>query len=118
MSFRKPILLVDDDPAVLQSLGFWLEAEGYSVIPFARPELLMKAALPREGLLVVDQRLPGMSGLDLLARLRESRYDYPAVLITTAPSEDLLQSAALAGVRVVEKPLVGAELLDIIRSMA
>jgi FixJ family two-component response regulator len=59
--------------------------------------------------------MPLIDGLDLLRRLRERGNSMPAVLITTAPDAALRRRAGLAGVSVVEKPLLGDALLDAIR---
>jgi FixJ family two-component response regulator len=60
----------------------------------------------------LDQNLPGMSGLDLLALLRERRIDLPAILITTQPNAALRRRAKQGGVAIIEKPLLGEALLQ------
>jgi FixJ family two-component response regulator len=110
------VLVVDDDPAVCNSLQFSLELEGYVVRTYPNGQMLLSEAdLPTRGCLVLDQVMPGMSGLDLLARLRSRRVSLPAILITTNPSKILRQRAVVAGVALVEKPLLGNALLDGIR---
>lgn len=105
---RPVVLVVDDDPAVLNSLTFSLEVEGFAVRAYASGrELLDDPGLPGHGCLVIDQRLPGISGLELVASLRARKVSLPAILITTNPSAVLRQRAADAGVPVVEKPLLG-----------
>jgi two-component system, LuxR family, response regulator FixJ len=102
------VLIVDDDPAVRNSLMFSLAVEGFAVRAYGSGrELLDDPGLPQHGCLVIDQRLPGMSGLELLTLLRERHVSLPAILITTNPSAILRQRAADAGVPVVEKPLLG-----------
>jgi DNA-binding response OmpR family regulator len=56
---------------------------------------------------VLDQRLPGLSGLDLLERYRARGETSPAILITTNPSAATRERARTAGVEIVEKPLLG-----------
>lgn len=107
------ILIVDDDQALRSSLAFILQIEGYSARTFANAtELLDEPALPSSGCLVVDQRLPDMAGLDLIARLRRRAVDLPAILVTTHPSQALRQRAAEAGVPIVEKPLLTGALFQ------
>jgi FixJ family two-component response regulator len=102
------VLVVDDDPAVLNSLKFSLQIEGFAVRAYASgSELLSDPDLPPRGCVVVDQKMPGMTGLDLVASLRARDVVLPAILITTNPSPAVRQRAAAAGVPVVEKPLLG-----------
>ncbi len=110
------IVVVDDDQAVRNSLKFSLEIEGFAVRTYHGPqELLAEPELPQKGCLVLDYKLPGMSGLQLLAKLRDRKVDLPALLITTHPSLALREEASRAGALVIEKPLLGEALLDGIR---
>lgn len=114
----KPVILViDDDPAVRNSLKFALEIEGFSVRLYPTgAELLDEKDMPESGCLVADYHLPGLNGLDLLARLRARNIRWPAILITTHPSATVRDRAALAGVRVIEKPLLNDTLFQGIRA--
>ena len=110
------MLVVDDDSAVGNSLKFVLEVEGFQVRVFSSAEeLLDEDSLPDASCLVVDYYMPGMNGLELVAHLRDRNVLIPAILITPAPSENLRNRAAAAGVPIVEKPLLGSRLLDSIR---
>ena len=114
----KPVVIViDDDVAVRNSLKFALEVEGFSVRLYpAGAELLEEAEMPASGCIVADYHLPGMNGLDLLARLRERNIRLPAILITTHPSATIRNQAELAGVRLIEKPLLSDTLFQGIRA--
>jgi len=110
---RTVVVVVDDDPAVRDSLKFSLEIEGFTVLVYADAgELLHAGELPFCNCLVVDQRLPGMSGLDLIASLRKRQVDAPAILITSQPTVAVSERAAKTDVPIVEKPLLGNALLD------
>ncbi|HZN30630.1 MAG TPA: response regulator [Xanthobacteraceae bacterium] len=110
--------IVDDDPAVRNSLKFSLEIEGFAVGVYANAEeLLTENDLSRFRCLVIDQHLPGLSGLDLVTKLRERRVAVPVILITTHPSRAVAARAEKAAVPIVEKPLLGNALLDEIRSL-
>jgi two-component system, LuxR family, response regulator FixJ len=110
------MLVVDDDAAVRSSLKFILEVEGFQVRVFASgQDLLNEESLPDPGCLVVDYHMPGMNGLELVAQLRDRQVLVPAILITPAPSQNLRDRAAAAGISIVEKPLLGSRLLDSIR---
>jgi FixJ family two-component response regulator len=65
---------------------------------------------------VIDQKMPEMTGLDLLARLRTIGIVLPAILITGAPSAALHARARQAGIPLIEKPLFGDALPDAIRA--
>jgi two-component system, LuxR family, response regulator FixJ len=110
---RAVVVVVDDDPAVRNSLKFSLEMEGFYVRSYANAdELLSLGDLASCSCLVIDQRLPGMSGLDLIAALRARQVVAPAILITSHPSTALSEQAARTHVPIVEKPLLGNGLLD------
>jgi FixJ family two-component response regulator len=110
------VLVVDDDPAVRVSLKFSLQIEGFAVRVYASgQELLADPDLPAHGCLVIDQRMPDLTGLDVVARLRDRRVALPAILITTDPNQALRSRAADAGIAVIEKPLLSDALLNGIR---
>ena len=114
---RPTVLVVDDDPAVRNSLMFSLQVEGFCVRAYASGgELLSDPDLPNIGCLVIDQRMPDMSGLDLVASLRARHVALPAILTTTNPNAAVQRRAADAGVPVVEKPLLGDALSRHIRA--
>ena len=110
------VLVVDDDVAVLNSIKFSLEVEGYEVVASLDGlDLFEGGATPAvTGCLVIDYELPRGNGLDLLNRLRERGVAWPAILITTDPDESVRRRAAKAGVPIVEKPLLGNALVEAI----
>lgn len=110
------LLLVDDDPAVLASLIFSLELEGFYVKAFACAEtLLAQGQLADAACLVIDYRLPGIDGLSLLRVLRERGETCPAVIITSNPTRAVRQRTTEAGAVLIEKPLLGDGLTVAIR---
>jgi len=114
---RPVVLVIDDDPALRNSLKFALQIEGFCVRVYPNgAELLDEKDMPESGCLVTDYHLPGMNGLDLLARLRERNIKWPAILITTHPSAIIRNRAALAGARLIEKPLLNDALFQGIRA--
>lgn len=113
---KSVIIVVDDDPAVRNSLKFSLEIEGFLVRLYASgSELLGDRDIPLCSCLVVDQRMPGIAGLDLISKLREQAISAPAILITSHPTTELSRRAAGANVPIVEKPLLGNALMERIR---
>jgi two-component system, LuxR family, response regulator FixJ len=111
------VLVIDDDPAVRNSLKFALEIEGFSVRVYPTgAALLDENDMPASGCLVADYNLPGMNGLDLLDLLRRRNIKWPAFLITSQPTAMIRNRAAAAGVRLIEKPLLNDTLFHSIRS--
>jgi len=108
------IAVVDDDPAVCSSLKFSLELEGFAVHTFAGGSALLGApGFENCDCFVIDQRMPGMSGMELIGRLRERKVSVPAILVVSShPSAALSARAAAANVPIVEKPFLGNTLLD------
>lgn len=114
---RPAVILVDDDPAVAHAVQFSFDLEGLDVRSFSDAESLLSAGeLPLKGCLILDYNLPGADGLELLDRLRARGVRMPAVLITTNPRTLLKARAAMAGVPIIEKPLLTDALLTAVRS--
>lgn len=112
-SIKPVVLLVEDDSAVRNSLKFSLEIEGFSVRAYKNgTELLGETPYPGARCLIIDYRLPGLNGLELLAELRRREVVVPAILVTTNPSPSLRARATAAGVMVIEKPLLNEALVQ------
>ena len=117
LAVERPVLVIDDDPAILASLKFSLEIEGYSVRTYTSAKALLADATGRNrGCLVLDYNLADGNGLQLLDELRQRGTTMPAILITTNPGPHLRMRAAAASVSIVEKPLTGNTLVDAIRT--
>ncbi|MBL8542794.1 MAG: response regulator [Hyphomonadaceae bacterium] len=108
------VLLVDDDADLRAALTFLFETEGYAVHAFASAEAALESDESSAACLVLDQRLPGLSGLDLLERMRAQGFSAPAILITTHPSGRERARARAAKAQVLEKPLLGDELAKLV----
>jgi CheY-like chemotaxis protein len=107
------VIVISDDFAVRNSLKFWLEIEGLAVRGYVSGAGLLSAGdLTRCDCYVVDQKISALSGLDLIAQLRDRHFTAPAILIASHPSRSLREQAKKADVSIVEKPLVGNGLLD------
>ncbi len=118
LAIERPVLVIDDDPAVLSSLKFALEIDGFTVrtYPTAKALLDDPARLQR-GCLVIDYHLPDGDGLAVLDELRRRGIGMPAILITTDPGPRLRERAGIAGATIVEKPLFGNRLVEAIRAV-
>lgn len=112
------LALVDDDAALLHALTFAFETRGYRVLAYATAEDALAGRCQCDWrCLVLDHRLPGMSGLDLLEQLRCRQLTTPAVLITSNPSTATRTRAANVGVEIIEKPILDDVLLERVRTL-
>jgi two-component system, LuxR family, response regulator FixJ len=109
------VVIVDDDPAVCGSLKFSLELEGFEVRAYGDAGEFLAADESTCDCLVIDQRMPGMSGMELITRLRALEVRTPAILLISQPNPAIAARAAKAAVPIVEKPLFGNALLEQIR---
>jgi FixJ family two-component response regulator len=108
------VFVVDDDEAVRDSLGMLLESVGFEVRLFgAAPELLAALDGASPGCLVLDVRLPGMSGLELQKELEARGIELPIVFITGHGDVPMAVRAMRRGaVGFLEKPYKEQDLLD------
>lgn len=109
------VVVVDDDPAVCSSLKFSLELEGFSVRTYGSAAEFLKVGLENANCLIVDQRMPAMTGIELIAKLRATNISTPAILIVSQPNVAINARAARMGASVVEKPFLGNGLVKEIR---
>lgn len=117
-SVPKMLILVEDDPAVLRSLSFAMETEGFTVATFSSAEDLLQSSISVvDACLVVDQMLPGISGLDLLEQLRDENPQLKGILLVSGMSPQIERRAVRNGLAVVEKPLLGSALIEAIRAI-
>ena len=112
----RKVAIVDDDEAVRDSLRFLLEVAGHSVVSFASPADLLGTKPRLFACLVVDQHMPQMTGLDLVARLRREGETMPVLLITGSPSPAILSRAKALGLSVLEKPASDDVMLEFVSS--
>ncbi|WP_166442635.1 response regulator [Phragmitibacter flavus] len=91
------VCVLDDEPSVLRALGRLLMSDGFRVLKFCEPQVLLDHA--RNQLVefaVIDIRMPGMSGLEVLAELQTVSPD-ARVIVITGESDPSHKAAALAG---------------------
>jgi two-component system response regulator FixJ len=112
------VCIVDDDQAVLAALRSLLTAEGYAVRAHESAQAFLDMIQQDDcGCLVTDVRLPGMSGLDLLAKMKERRVSMPVIVITAHGDVPLAVAAMKRGaIHFFEKPFDGDALLDSVRA--
>jgi len=108
---------VDDDAAVCHALSVFLAASGYSVSTFNSAESFLQetAGVPR-GVVLLDQRMPGMSGLELQTELDRRGIELPIIFITGHGDVHMSVKAVKAGaIDFLEKPFSNEDLLVSIR---
>lgn len=108
------VYVVDDDEAVSHSLRMLLESVGLSVETFPTAQAFLEhAELSRSACLLLDVRMPGMSGLQLQESLRRRGLSMPIVFITGHGDVRMAVRAVQAGaVDFIEKPFHDQDLLD------
>jgi len=102
---KAAVLIVDDEKNILSSLSRALDLEGYRALVAGSAELALEK-LDDADLLLLDVKLPGMSGLELLERLQADRPGLPVVMMSAHGSIQMAVEATKLGARdFVEKPL-------------
>lgn len=112
------VALIDDDEAVLDSLGLFLKRKGIVVRPFASADAFVAQCGGFDGVscIVADVRMPGLSGVDLVRRLQADRIAIPVILITGHGDVDMAVAAIKLGAfDFIEKPFDEMRLLESIR---
>ena len=112
------IAVVDDDESVRESLGDLAESVGYEAALFASAEDFLKSVHHRESLacLILDVRLPGMSGVELYTQLPASLRSIPTIFITAHADPEMNTWATKPGViALLYKPFQPAVLLQAVR---
>jgi FixJ family two-component response regulator len=111
------VFIVDDDEAVRDSLKLLLETHGLSVREYASCEAFMRDYRPQNRqCLVLDQHLPGMTGLELLESLDQGGATLPTILVTGRGDSTIKARAQAAGVLAyLDKPVTESRLLPLIR---
>ena len=91
------IAIVDDDPDIREAVHGMVESIGHSAVLFASAEeFLAFPARVEIDCMILDVRMPGMSGLELQARLRNEP-DCPMIIFMTSDSDDVTRQRALQG---------------------
>jgi FixJ family two-component response regulator len=110
---RGEIFVVDDDPAVRDTLSMVLSGGGYEVICFADGAALLSVARSRTpSAILLDVHIPGKSGLDILKELHGE--DYPAPIFMISGQGDIamaVSSIKSGALDFIEKPFRGSEIV-------
>lgn len=110
--------VVDDDESVRDALSSLIRSAGYRCIVFPSAEAFLDSPdMYNTDCTVLDNRMPGLSGLELQLRLREMNYPVPIIFVT-AHADDLVRTQALqqGAVAFLGKPCSEDALLGAIRT--
>lgn len=116
---KMKILIVDDDPIVLDSCRLVLEAEGFDVfaVPSAKKAL---EAMKNDhfDLLLIDVKMPGYDGMYLMGKVRERWPKTPMVVMSGYPtSETIADGMKMGAAKFIAKPFTPDELLETARQV-
>src|SRR6202047_1952062 len=114
----KLVAIVDDDDSMRSALQGLLKAVGLPAQAFASGEEFLKSGQQREtACLIADIRMPGMSGLELQAKLNADHCRIPTIFITAHGDEKMRMQALRAGaVEFMAKPFDDEVLLESVRA--
>ena len=112
------VVIVDDDELIRGSLGGLMKEAGLPALTFASSEEFLNSGEEKHtACLIADIRMPGISGLELQAKLNEAHQRIPIIFITAQGDEKLRLQALRAGaVEFLTKPFDDQALLDSVRA--
>ena len=118
MQMAHKVFVVDDDPSMREAIGSLLRSVGLDVWLFSSAREFLQATRPDAAVcLVLDIRMPGLSGLDLQQELSRSNLDLPIVFITAHGDIPITVAAMKGGaVEFLTKPFRDQDLLDAVQA--
>ncbi len=113
------ILILDDDPETGEVYRFILHKEGYDVDVATSPQIGLELLDKHQfNILILDLIMPGMSGIEVLERIREKDKDLAIVVVTGYPSVETAVASLKGGVNdYIEKPIDQQKLLETCRKI-
>jgi FixJ family two-component response regulator len=112
----KMVAIVDDDESMRSALHSMLKSVGFPSQGFASAEEFLRSGQQQTACLITDLRMPGMSGLELQARLNAELSRIPIIFISAHGDEELRLQALRAGaVEFLAKPFDHKKLLEMVR---
>lgn len=116
---QETVVVVEDDPAMGKALRRLLNVAGFSAKVFSSAEALLESGeADRAACFVLDVRLPGASGFELLRRLQESGRSPRAIVITAQEDDHIRDEAIRSGAEAFfTKPFEGRRLIEVVRDL-
>jgi DNA-binding NtrC family response regulator len=114
---NKPILIVDDELIVRQSIREWLQDAGYQVATAESGEEALQMLETQDfSVMVLDIRLPGKTGIQILKEIKTLKPQIKSIVITAYPSAELaVEAMKLGAVDYLIKPVAPDQLEKLIR---
>ncbi|MEM6594935.1 MAG: response regulator [Pseudomonadota bacterium] len=118
----KSVLLIEDEPNIVEAISFLLERDGWTVRLHAQGEGAVEAVQAAQpDVVVLDVMLPGRSGFDILRELRQggARKDLPVLMLTARGQKKDRELAAGYGVsHFMTKPFSNSDMLQAVQALA
>lgn len=111
----KKMIIIDDDPAILDSIGLVFSEESYHVVVYPNAEYILSGNFDVPDIFIIDKQLSGVDGLDICKYLRRhpDTKDTPILIMSASPS--VSHMAVLAGASAfIEKPYTMKELRSMV----
>lgn len=115
----KPVLIVDDEKNIRLTLSQALEGAGFEAeTAINGEEALAKLAAKEFGLMLLDLKMPGMDGMQVLAKVRDMRPDIKVIIITAHGTiASAVEAMKLGAVDFIQKPFAPAEIRELCRKV-
>lgn len=117
MSKRQSLIyIIDDDESVRRAFGRLLRSAGYNIEVFSSPDEFLSGERQKEdACILVDVRMPGLSGFGLLEKLAEEKTHLPVIVVSASDDAHIRQHAReLGAISFFRKPVDDQALLDAI----
>lgn len=113
----QPILVVDDEAIVRESIRDWLKDSGYKVrVAESGEEALKMIEEDNYGVMILDLRLPNMNGIDVLKKVKQSKPNMKSIVITAYPTMQTQEEVSgLGAIDYLVKPVFPAKLEAIVK---
>jgi DNA-binding NtrC family response regulator len=115
---RARVVIVDDNLELAENIAEIIGLDGYESEVFGSAEEALSAISARVAIVVTDYRLPGMTGPELVKRIREQNSELHAVVISAYTDERTVSAAREVGARFLPKPVDFAWLSTFVREVA
>ncbi len=107
------VALLDDNPAVRESVSMLLKSVGLETVAFHSPAVFLASAIEDTGCILLDIRMPEMSGLEVHRRLRERGIETPVIFLTGHGDVSMaVRSMREGAFDFLEKPMEDQQLID------